>query len=171
MSNKIGLEIVSVFVIVSLIASCGAKTPLQRGKPVLDTPANKIEKPNTEPTPSPLPSNEPVATETPVPTAQPSPEPTTPPAVSLNRVYFNSEILPMLAAKKINGTIKGCSMCHGNPAPTFEDAQALVVVGSPEKSQLYMRATGAAGSGHMQIWASDSAEAMKLMFWISGKSQ
>lgn len=165
----------SLCLVLALVVGCGAKAPFQRGKTVIDDSGQKNEKPNTlptptlTPTPTPLPTGEPGATETPAPTALPSAEPT--PAVTLNRAYFNSEILPLLAAKKINGTTKGCSLCHGNPAGTFEDAQNLVVPGQPEKSGLYIKATGAAGSGHMQIWASDSPEAMKLMFWISGKAQ
>ncbi|MEY4617724.1 MAG: hypothetical protein RJB66_2684 [Pseudomonadota bacterium] len=169
-NDRLGSTLV-LFVGLTLMGGCGTKAPFQRGKVVIEESGQKNEKPNTVPTatPTPLPTGEPKASETPVPTVQPSPEPL--PAVTLNRAYFNSEILPLLAAKKINGTTKGCSMCHGNPARTFEDAQTLVVPGQPEKSRLYMKATGAAGSGHMQIWASDSPEAMKLLFWISGKAQ
>jgi hypothetical protein len=90
--------------------------------------------------------------------------------VSLNRVYFETEVLPLLAAKRINGNTRGCALCHGNPAASFEEASALVIVGSPEKSVLFQKATGAEGAGHMRIWQPDSPEALKLLFWISGKA-
>lgn len=154
--NLLGLSGLVIFTI-----GCGSSTPFQRGVAKANHTAVNNEKPGSE---KPVVEN-PTRTDVPSATNTPIPAP-----VSLNRTYFTNEILPMLEAKKINGTTKGCSMCHGNPAPTFEEASNLVVIGHPEESILFKKAIGAEGSSHMKIWNADSPEALKLILWISGKS-
>lgn len=177
-----GLLLGTVFFVVG----CGTSTPFERGKQVIAEP-NVIEKPipSGAPTPTATPTSTPVPTWTPMPepsntpaptpeptsSPEPTPEPSPTPSVALNRTYFNNEILPLLSARKINATTRGCAGCHGNPAPSFEEAESLVVVGHPEDSVLYKKAIGAPGASHSPIWKSDSPEALKLIFWISGKAQ
>ncbi len=156
----------------ALMIGCGSRTPFQRGKKIHAKEQGVIEKPVMEGTETSTPIPEPTPTETPLPTLKPSPTvtPTPTPGVSLNRTYFTKEILPMLAARKINGDTKGCTFCHGNPAETFEDAEKLVVLGHAEASILFQKATGAVGSKHSLIWNPDSPEALKLILWISGRA-
>lgn len=165
-----GIYLLIVGVSLGLIWGCGTDTPFQRG--IKSDLVKNGDKKHQEIKPTPLPTEEPPPTETPNPTAEPTPTssatPTPTPTISLNKDYFGSDILPMLEARRL-GTVKGCSACHDNPAPTFEDAEKLVVLGHPEESPLFLRATGAPSLNHPQIWKSDSPEALKLILWISGK--
>lgn len=132
---------------------CGTDTPFQRG------PHRGKDAQPESPTAKPQNPNEPPA-EVPTPTVTVQPTPT-PEPIALSRAYFESDILPMLDTS--------CNSCHDNPAPSFEQAQSLVILGKPAESILFKKATGAAGAHHRQIFKPDSPEALKLIAWISGK--
>lgn len=171
--KNVYLGVFFAFITLAFFNGCGSNTPFQRGKSTQSEDPTIIKKPVTEsPVTPPAPTDEPKSTNLPTPTDTTTPTPTLEPTptVSLNGTYFVNEILPLLEAKKINGTTKGCSFCHGNPAPTFEEAEKLVVLGHPEESVLFLKATGADGSNHRPIWTQDSPESLKLILWISGKA-
>ena len=164
---------------------CGTQQPFTRGESLKHLEGDNKQKtsvdgtekksqatptPNPEPTPNPTGNPEP----TPEPTTNPEPTPVpteTPPPKSLSRTYFVTEIQPLFEARMINGNVRGCSLCHGNKPfiHSYEESAKLVKVGFPEESDLYLKAIGASGSGHMKIWATDSEQIQKLLLWISGK--
>lgn len=78
--------------------------------------------------------------------------------VALSKALFEQTVLPVLE--------NSCAKCHDNPAPTFEEASKLVVLGHPEKSPLLQRAFGQLG--HKKRWEATSAEAVVVKTWIMG---
>lgn len=77
---------------------------------------------------------------------------------TLSAEFFVKEVHPVLS--------RDCTSCHGHPASTFEEAQALVVAGKPEQSLLLTKATGK--SQHPKRWEATSAEVLLLTAWITG---
>lgn len=81
-----------------------------------------------------------------------------PPTAVLDKNMFEKSVTPILEAS--------CTPCHSNPAPTFEAAKNLVILGNPAESIMVLKAQGL--SNHMEILTSDSAELGVIKAWIMG---
>lgn len=84
--------------------------------------------------------------------------PTSPNAATLDRAYFDANLKGLFANK--------CSGCHDNPAESYDAALTRVAIGHPERSDLFLRATGQA-AGHYEVFARGSREREALETWIA----
>jgi len=136
-----------------IFSGCGSSTPFSRGKTTSLGKADAQGKPETDtPTPTPVISDD----------------------NCVNVPNSSKKVCESEFKRYIAGAAQdSCTDCHDNKTPDYNSALALIEVGNPLKSTLFLMATGQGNitntKKHKAVWKSGDQSYKNLEDWIKGK--